>query len=49
METHRERLERKLEEYRQLLLEFRDGPTHALVLDLIEEVEEQLRDLDKLE
>jgi uncharacterized membrane protein YccC len=40
-------LERKLARYRELLVEFPDGDIAGVLQDLIDELEQQLRSLDR--
>jgi hypothetical protein len=41
------RLEKALADYEELARTFPDGPTNGMILDLIEELKQQLRDLEK--
>jgi len=47
MENGKRELEQKLQRYRELLREFPDGPTNDTIRDLIEEMEKELRDLER--
>jgi Zn-dependent M32 family carboxypeptidase len=43
MQGEKRELESKIERYRELLREYSEGPTHDTIVELIEELEEELR------
>jgi Ca2+-binding EF-hand superfamily protein len=47
MKDGQRELEGQLQRYRDLLREFPQGPTNATIRDLIEELEQKLRALEK--
>jgi hypothetical protein len=46
-ETEKRRLERKIAKYKELALEFPDGPPHETMLDLIENLRQEIRALER--
>jgi hypothetical protein len=46
-EAEKRRLERQIAKYEELALEFSDASTHATILEIIEELRQEIRDLER--